>query len=70
MALTRHKSGPLDTASIPVVCEVCRERPVTRLVVNFIFACDLCAKKISTELWHGREERTLTAGSVSSELET
>jgi hypothetical protein len=35
------------------------ERPATRLVLNFIFACDLCAKRISTALWHGREERAL-----------
>ncbi len=52
MALTRHKSRGVDTASIPVVCEVWRERPVTRLVVNFIFACDRCVKRISTALWH------------------
>jgi hypothetical protein len=35
-----------STASIAMVCEVCRERPVTRLVANFFCACDLRAKRI------------------------
>jgi hypothetical protein len=30
--------------------------------VNFIFACDLCAKRISTTLWHGRDEPHLWQG--------
>ena len=69
MALARHKSRGVHAASIPLACEVCREGPATTLVVDFIFACDLCAKRISTPLWHGREERALTGGSFSSELE-
>jgi len=55
-------------ASIPPACEVCHEEPVTTLVADFIFACNVCAKRISAALWHGREERNLTAGSLSSEF--
>lgn len=62
MALARHKSRRVN-ASIPPACEVCREEPVTTLVADFIFACNVCAKRISAALWHGREERALTAGS-------
>jgi hypothetical protein len=68
MALARHKSRGADAASVPLACEVCREGPATTLVVDFIFACDLCAKRISTALGRGREERVLTAGRFS-ELE-
>jgi ribosomal protein L37AE/L43A len=59
MALTRHKLGGADAVSIPLACEVCRERQVTRLVANLIFSCDVCAKRISAALWHGREELAL-----------
>ena len=62
MALARHKSRRVNAAFIPLACEVCREGRVTTLVADFIFACDSCAKRIATVLWHGREERTLTAG--------
>jgi hypothetical protein len=68
MSLPRHKSRQVNAASVPPACEVCREEPVTTLVADFIFACNVCAKRISAGLWHGREERTLTAGSFSSEL--
>jgi ribosomal protein L37AE/L43A len=70
MALARHKSRRVNGASIPLACEVCRERQVTRLVVNFIFVCDVCAKRISAALWNGREELALPGKSFSSELET
>ena len=36
----------------PVLCEVCRERPATTVVVDFIFACDECAAKIETAIRH------------------
>jgi hypothetical protein len=61
MSLARHKSQRVNAASIPPACEVCREEPVTTLVADFIFACDVCAKRISAVLWHEREERALTA---------
>jgi hypothetical protein len=69
MSLAGHKSRWVNAVSIPMACEVCREEPVTTLVADFIFACKLCAKRISAVLWHGREERTLTAGRFSSEFE-
>jgi hypothetical protein len=53
----------------PPACEVCREEPVTTLVTDFIFACNVCATRTSTALWHGREERALMAGSFSFEFE-
>jgi hypothetical protein len=62
MSLARHKSRRVKEASIPPACEVCREEPVTTLVADFIFACTVCAKRISAVLWHGREERTLRQG--------
>src|ERR1700692_3246973 len=68
MALARHKSRRVNAASIPPACEVCREEPVTTLVADLILACNMCAKRISAALWHGREERALTAGSFSSEF--
>jgi len=68
MALAGYKSRRVNAASIPPACEVCREEPVTTLVADFIFACKVCAKRTSAALWHGREERTLTAGSLSSEF--
>jgi hypothetical protein len=68
MALVRYKSRGVHAASIATTCEACREGPATTLVVDSIFAWDLCAERISTVLWHGGEERALTAGSFSSEL--
>jgi ribosomal protein L37AE/L43A len=59
MALTRHKLRGADAVPIPLACEVCRERQVARLVANFIFSCDVCSKRISAALWHGREELAL-----------
>jgi hypothetical protein len=59
MALTRHKLRSADAASIPLACEVCRERQVASLVVNFIFACDSCAKRIATALWLPRMKRII-----------
>jgi hypothetical protein len=67
MSLARHKSRRVNEASIPPACEVCREGPVTTLVADFIFPRSVSAKTISAVLWHGREERTLTAG-FSSEF--
>jgi hypothetical protein len=68
MSLAQHKSRRVNEASIPPECEVCREEPVTTLVAGFILACNVCAKRISTVLSHGTEERTLRAGSFSSEF--
>jgi hypothetical protein len=48
MALARHRSRGMPAASIPLVCDVCREAPVTTLVVGFIFACEPCSARIST----------------------
>jgi ribosomal protein L37AE/L43A len=69
MALARQKSRRVNGVSIPLACEVCRERPVTRLVVNFIFACDVCAKRISAALWNSRQELALPGKNFSSERE-
>jgi hypothetical protein len=55
MALARRNSRGGRAASIPLVCDVCRERPATTQVAGFIFACDVCAERISTGLWRGRE---------------
>jgi hypothetical protein len=55
MALAWRNSRGGRAASIPLVCDVCRERPATTQVASFIFACDVCAKRISTALWRGRE---------------
>jgi hypothetical protein len=70
MARARHKSRGADAASIPLACEVCRERPAANLVVDLIFACDPCAKRISTALWHGGQERVIGGESFSSDRET
>jgi len=70
MALARHKSRRVNVASIPLACEVCREGPVTTLVVDFIFACDSCAKRIASALWHGRQERVVVGENLSSDRET
>jgi len=70
MALARHKSRGGYGASIPLVCDVCRERPATTLVVDFIFACDSCAKRIVTTLAHGRQERMVAGENFSSDRET
>jgi hypothetical protein len=40
VTLARHKSRGVRAASIPLVCEVCREGLVTTLIADFIFACD------------------------------
>jgi ribosomal protein L37AE/L43A len=52
MALARHKSRGIGAPSIPRACEVCREGPVRSRVADFIFACDQCAKRITTALSH------------------
>jgi hypothetical protein len=62
-ALPGHKSQRLNAASIPLVCEVCREGPVTIPVADFIVAYDSCAKRIATALWHGRQDRVV-AGEI------
>jgi len=69
MAPARQKSRRVNGVSIPLACEVCRERQVTRLVVNFIFACDVCAKRISAALWKSRQELALPGKNFSSERE-
>src|SRR5580693_9620498 len=69
MPLARQKSRRVNGASIPLACEVCHERPATRLVVNFIFACDGCAKRISAALWNGRQKLALPGKNFSSERE-
>jgi hypothetical protein len=69
MALAQHKSRRVNATSIPLACEVCREEPVATLVADFIFACDSCAKRIATALWHGRQER-VAGENFSSDRET
>jgi len=46
MLRAQHKSGLSNSALVPTVCEVCRTQPAEAVVVDFIFACDRCAKKI------------------------
>jgi ribosomal protein L37AE/L43A len=70
MALARHKSRRVNAVSIPLACEVCREEPVTTLVADFIFACDRCAERIATALWHGRQKRVVAGENVSPDRET
>lgn len=70
MALARHKSRGVRAASVLLVCDVCRERPATTLVVDFIFACNSCAKRIVTTLWYCRQERVVAGKSSSSDRET
>jgi ribosomal protein L37AE/L43A len=70
MALARHKSRRVNAVSIPLACEVCREKPVTTLIADFIFACDSCAKRIAAPLWRGRQERLVVGENVSSDRET
>ena len=41
-----HKSRSLNSALVPMVCEVCRSQPVEAVVVEFIFACPRCAERI------------------------
>ena len=53
----------------PLACEVCREGPVTTLVVDFIFACESCANRIAAALWHGRQERVVVGENFSSDRE-
>ena len=50
MSPARYKTRVPNSASIPVACDICRERPVAMLVVDFIFACNQCAKRISVAL--------------------
>jgi hypothetical protein len=70
MALTRHKSRRVNAASIPLACEVCREKPGTTLIADFVFACDSCAKRIATALCHGRQERVVAGENFSTDRET
>jgi hypothetical protein len=69
MALARNKSRRVNAASVPVACEVCREKPVTTLVADFIFACDSCAKRIATALCCGRQERVVGGENFCSDRE-
>jgi ribosomal protein L37AE/L43A len=46
MLRAQHKSRSSNSAPAPMVCEVCRRKPVEAVVVEFIFACDRCAEKI------------------------
>ena len=46
MLRAQHKWGSSNSAVVPTVCEVCRTQPAEVVVVDFIFACDRCAKKI------------------------
>ena len=48
-----------NSASIPVACDICRERPVTMLIVDFIFACKQCEKRISVALRNGMRSAPL-----------
>lgn len=46
MLRAQHKSRSSNSALVATVCEVCRSQPAEIVVVEFIFACDRCAKKI------------------------
>ena len=46
MLRAQHKSRTSNSAPIPQMCEVSRTQPAKVVVVEFIFACDRCAKKI------------------------
>jgi hypothetical protein len=70
MALTRDKSRGGSTASIAMVCEVCRETTRHEAGCEFLLRMRSAGEENSTAFWRGRVERTLTAGSFSSELET
>ena len=70
MALARRKSRRVNAVSIPLACEVCRKEPVTTLVADFLFACDSCAKRTATALWHGRQERVVAGENFSTDRET
>ena len=70
MALARRKSRRVNAVSIPLVCEVCRKEAVTTLVADFIFACDSCAKRIATVLWHGRQESVVAGENFSTDRDT
>ena len=54
-ASAQHKPRRSISPLIPALCEVCRKRPVTTIVVDFIFASSLCAKKIETAIRHPHE---------------
>jgi hypothetical protein len=62
----QYKPGAPKSSFIPALCEVCRNRPVAMIVVDFIFACNQCAKRIEAAIWHRRDERLLARSSVSS----
>ncbi len=69
MSLARHKSRRVNAAPVPPACEVCREKPVTTLVADFIFCCDSCAKRIATALWQNRQESVVVGKNFSSDRE-
>ncbi len=62
----QYKPGAPKSSFIPALCEVCRNRPVAMIVVDFIFACNQCAKRIEAAIWHRRDERLLATHSRSS----
>jgi len=70
MALAQRKSRRMSGASIPLACEICRKKPVTTPVADFIFACDSCAKRIAIALWRGRQERIVAGENFSTDRET
>jgi hypothetical protein len=47
MLRAHHKVRSSTSALVPTVCEVCRSQPAEVVVVEFIFACDRCAKNIA-----------------------
>jgi len=61
----QYKPGASKSSFIPALCEVCRNWPVA-MIVDFIFACNQCAKRIEAAIRHRRDERLLARSSVSS----
>lgn len=59
MSLARYGTRVPNSASIPMKCDICRERSVAILIVDFIFACNQCAKRISVALGNGMGKRAL-----------
>jgi hypothetical protein len=55
----QYKPGAPKSSFVPALCEVCRNRPVAMIVVDFIFACNQRAKRIEAAIWHRRDERLL-----------
>jgi hypothetical protein len=76
-ALAEYSSRPSNSPLIPMLCEVCRKRPVATIVVDFIFACSFCAGKSaepsldteeSPELMGSKINLTVVGGNVDTKV--